>query len=425
MDYTDDACMSLFTKGQNIRSEQALDLYRPTLKNSDGCTPVTLPNRDIKPVAFVEPLTSICDPNNVKPVIRVINQGTDTIKSLSISYTINNVAPVTINFNTSINLGQTANFTLNTSNLNLGNNIIKLYTSQPNGLADQLPANDTISYIIKVLTPISAPFTEGFETPIFPPNEWDITQQPVDGLTWKRTTLAGRNSIASAYMDNFDYAANNRIDNLITPLINYSGADSVFFKFDIAAATYSFPGSTAAPLDTLEVLVTTDCGRTFSSIYKKWGYELQTTGNPNTQNPKEFFPNNFQWRTDSINVTTLIGSANSVRFAFRNTTNFENNIFIDNVNFRTKVLPARLKETGFLINPSPFTNTFAIQSYNVTDLKAYAVFSSVGQLIKSKTFTGRAENFIEVNMQNQPAGVYVVKLIYSNRTVSQKVIKLN
>ena len=252
-----------------------------------------------------------------------------------------------------------------------------------------------------------------------------ILQQPVDAITWQRTTRAGKNSSASAYMDNFKYAANNRIDNLITPLIAYSGADSVFLKFDLAAVTYSFPGSTAIPLDTLEVLATLDCGKTFTSIYKKWGFELQTIGNPNSQNLTEFYPNNSQWRTDSINVTTLLGSTNKVRFAFRNTTNFENNIFIDNVNFRTKVLPASLKQNGFLINPSPFTNSFAIQSFNVTDLKAYAIYNGVGQLVKTRSYTGRAENFIEINMQNQPAGMYTVKLFYSNRTISRKVIKVN
>jgi hypothetical protein len=266
---------------------------------------------------------------------------------------------------------------------------------------------------------------EGFESPVFPPNEWEITQLPVDGITWQRTTSVGRKSTASAYMDNFDYAANDRTDNLITPLLSYSGADSVFLKFDIAAATYSFPGSTATPLDTLQVLFTTDCGKTFTSIYKKWGNQLQTTGDPNGQNFREFFPTVSQWRTDSINLTTLLGSTNNVRFAFRNTTNFENNIYIDNVNFRIKVLPASLKQSGFLINPSPFTNSFAIQSFNVTDLRAFAVYNSVGQLIKTTTFTGLADNYIEVNMQNQPAGIYVVKLIYSNRTISQKVVKLH
>jgi hypothetical protein len=425
MDYTDDACMALFTKGQNIRSELALDMYRTTLKSSNGCIPVNLANRDAKPVAFIEPRLTVCDPNNVKPVVQVINLGNDTIKSININYSINNSAFVTLNFTTNIGYDQFANFTLNATSFNRGNNVIKVYTSQPNGLPDEKPLNDTLVYTFRVLTPVEAPLVEGFESPAFPPNEWEITQQPEDGITWQRTTQAGKNSTASAYMDNFDYAANNRIDDLITPLIIYSGADSVFFKFDIAAATYSFPGSTAIPLDTLQVLVTTDCGKTFTSIYKKWGVELQTLNDPNSQTLTEFIPNNFQWRTDSINVTSLLGSANSVRFAFRNTTNFENNIYIDNVTFRTKVLPAKLKETGFLINPSPFTNSFAIQSFNVTDLRAYAVYSSIGQLIKSKTFTGRADNFIEVNMQNQPSGIYIVKLIYSNRTVSQRVIKIN
>jgi hypothetical protein len=425
MDYTDDACMAMFTKGHNIRSEQALDTYRPTLKISNGCTPVSLPARDLRPVAFVEPFPFICEPASARPIVQITTLGGDTVKSLTINYTVNSGALTTLTFPANLVYGQSANFTLNTVNFTTGNNIIKLYTSQPNGLADGVPANDTLTFNVRILTPQIAPLVEGFESVLFPPVEWDILQQPVDAITWQRTTRAGKNSSASAYMDNFKYAANNRVDNLITPLITYSGADSVFLKFDLAAATYSFPGSTAVPLDTLEVLATLDCGKTFTSIYKKWGFELQTIGNPNSQNLTEFYPNNSQWRTDSINVTGLLGSSNKVRFAFRNTTNFENNIFIDNVNFRTKVLPARLKQDGFLINPSPFTNSFAIQSFNVTDLKAYAVYNGVGQLVKTKSYTGRAENFIEINMQNQPAGVYTVKVFYSNRTISRKVIKVN
>jgi hypothetical protein len=400
-------------------------LYRPTLKNSDGCTPVNLPVRDIRPVSFIEPFPFLCEPASLTPIIQIESLGRDTVRTFAVNYTINNGPVTSIVFNSNLTYGTAQNLTLNNSNFVSGNNIIKLFTTQPNGMADVNTGNDTLVFNVRTLTPVNAPFTEGFEGLQFPPPEWDITQQPVDAVTWQRTTRAGKNSIASAFMDNFRYPANNRIDNLITPLINYSGADSVFLKFDLAAATYSFPGSTAIALDTLEVLATTDCGKTFTSIYKKWGFELQTLGNPNAQTLLEFYPNVAQWRTDSINVTRLLGTANRVRFAFKNTTNFENNIFVDNVNFRTKVLPDRLKENGFLINPSPFRTSFAIQSYNVTDLKGFAVYNSVGQLIKSQNFSSRPDNFITVDMQSHHAGVYVVKLFYSNRTVAQKVVKVN
>jgi hypothetical protein len=37
MDYTDDACMTMFTNGQNIRAEMAINMFRPGLLTSDGC----------------------------------------------------------------------------------------------------------------------------------------------------------------------------------------------------------------------------------------------------------------------------------------------------------------------------------------------------------------------------------------------------
>ena len=39
MDYTDDACMTMFTNGQNLRTETGINLYRSSLLTSDGCQP--------------------------------------------------------------------------------------------------------------------------------------------------------------------------------------------------------------------------------------------------------------------------------------------------------------------------------------------------------------------------------------------------
>ncbi|MDB5203317.1 MAG: C-terminal target protein, partial [Ferruginibacter sp.] len=39
MDYTDDGCMTMFTNGQNLRSEMAINMYRASLLTSDGCLP--------------------------------------------------------------------------------------------------------------------------------------------------------------------------------------------------------------------------------------------------------------------------------------------------------------------------------------------------------------------------------------------------
>ena len=82
---------------------------------------------------------------------------------------------------------------------------------------------------------------------------------------------------------NFNYSAANTVDKFFSPVIKYDAAvDSFFVSFDYAysqGATY--PGSTDMPLDTLELQVTQDCGQTFTPMWKKWGADLQTIGDPN------------------------------------------------------------------------------------------------------------------------------------------------
>ncbi len=427
MDYADDACMVLFTQQQVNRMEVALNTSpdRVTLLTSNGCSIPPVVSRNIAPIVFISPDSIFCDATSVRPVVQVKNLGTDTIKNFTVTYSINAGAATTISYSGALPFLQNVNVTLNNTNLNVGVNILKLYTSNPNGAFDQEPKNDTLVYTIRVLATVNDSLIEGFEG-VFPPNNWAIRQQPKDDVTWAKT-LKGFNSNASAFINNYNYAANGRIDDLITPPIKYSGADSILLSFDLSAVTYSFPGSTVIPLDTLEILATTDCGKNFTSVYKKFGFNLQTIGDPNSVYTTEFFPQGIsQWRRDSINLTNLFGSANTVQFAFRNTTNFENNIFVDNVNFRKKVLPARLKATGILISPNPFKDQFVLQHYlQPTDLKQYVIYNAVGQKVLQQSFTsGTAQSLMVVRLNNQPAGVYTIRLIYTSRTESYKLVKV-
>jgi hypothetical protein len=426
MDYADDRCLVLFTKEQVARMDAALNTSpdRVTLIASNGCVPLGL-NRDIRPTQFLEPFTTICEATTVRPIVEVFNGGSDTIKTFTLHYSLNGGSFSTSFFNGSLAFNSTAIVMLQSLALVPGNNIIRLYTSMPNNLPDQVPTNDTIVFSIRVLTPLTGNFREGFEG-TFPPPNWEIVQSPVDNITWQKTNAAGKNSPSSVYINNYNYATLGRIDDLVTPPVKYSNVDSVYIKFDVAAANNSFAGSSLLPTDTLEVLASTNCGQSFTSVYKKWGERLQTVGAGSTTG--EFFPrSNSQWRTDSVNVTAFLGTANTVRFAFRNKNNRGNNIFIDNVNFYTRTLPARLKNTGLLISPNPFRNRFLVQLFQpLTDLKGIAIYNSTGQLVQNRSFSaGTAQSYFEISLPNVAAGIYFVRFIFNDRIVTQKIVKIN
>ena len=384
--------------------------------------------RDIQPTAIVSPVGRLCGGENIEPQIQVKNKGTDTIKTFTISYRVNNGAVASTNWAGALARDSVAIVKLPVANLQPGNYSLLVRTSQPNNAPDEKPLNDTIQTTFIVEEIYAAPFAEGFESATFPPAGWYITQQPADDTTWMRITSVGSRSMSSVWMNNYFYRSKGRIDILVSPVVKYSDADSVFLRFDLAAATQTQPTSTNVPFDTLEVLLSTDCGLTFTSVYKKWGAQLQTLGEGNFSYPLSFVPvSASQWRRDSVNVSSLLGRSNTFRFAFKVTNQNQNNIFLDNINVRPVVLPARVKSEGYLVAPNPFSNYFIIQHYlPPTNLLAYAVYNSVGQQVAAQSFAnGAASSYLQVDMSRMPAGVYTLKLLYADRTITQKMLKVN
>ncbi len=169
------------------------------------------------------------------------------------------------------------------------------------------------------------PMSEGFESTTFPPTGW-ILNNPDAGITWVRTASASgySQSSASTYLNCYSYNAANQRDWLITPNYNFSGVTSGRLKFDYAYARYS-----TSSTDSLAVMYSTDCGATWTQLWKKGGSSLQTRTTTTTSN---FQPSSTQWKTDSITLTTGIAGNSSVRFAFVGINNYGNNMYLDNIN---------------------------------------------------------------------------------------------
>jgi hypothetical protein len=137
-----------------------------------------------------------------------------------------------------------------------------------------------------------------------------------------------------------------------------------------------------------------------------------------------FTPNNLsQWKNVNIYLSPFISDKNfQVYFVAKS--NKQNNVYIDNINIYTKTLPKRLKDQGYLIYPSPFTNSFIIRNYRVpTTLRSIGVYNSVGQLVWAKDVNGTANTEMTVDIGRLAAGVYIVKLRYLEKTVVERIVK--
>lgn len=339
MDYTLDACYSMFTKKQAERMEWIIDNCRSGLKTSQGGTlPPGAVTIDASPVQSVNPggsevtgcntvsyPSSIACAANLVPKVSIRNNGLSTLNTVTVGMIINGGTPVTQNISPALPFGYTTVVSFGSVPVTPGTYTIKFYTTNPNGVnPDEVPSNDTLTTTLTVAPPVSLPVIEGFEGNTFPPPGWTI-RNPHGDFTWERVS-PGHNSNFSAAIDNYNNDGNGRTDELRTPNINFTNADSVILvSFDVAHKYYPDPVN----YDTLTVLVSNDCGSTFTTVYKKWGAELATA---DTSEVAYTTPVDPDWRTEKFTLSGSILSTGNIIVVFRNSNRFGNNIFLDNIN---------------------------------------------------------------------------------------------
>jgi hypothetical protein len=297
---------------------------------------------------------------------------------------------------------------------------LTFYVTNPNNHADEDVSNDTLSRIVQYFEPVTE-VKESFENSTFPPPGWDIINND-GGITWERVTGIAKTGMASVMINNFDNEHVGQNDDLRLPVVNLpSTLDSAFFSFQVAAATYTNTNTRNNPWDTLQVLISTDCGQTYTSLYKKWGGSLVTRTLATTD---AFVPTADEWRKDSIDLAPYISQSN-ILLVFRNTTGFENNVYLDDVNLRTVVVNPNLKAAGVLVTPSPTTGNIAVQFYpQPENLRSIEIFSSTGQKLAETIISRGANNFYSYDLSRYPAGTYIVRTVFTNKVVIRRVVKL-
>ncbi|NIJ54354.1 M43 family zinc metalloprotease [Dyadobacter arcticus] len=418
MDYTSDGCLAMFTKMQVARMEEAFNTYRSLLSFSNGCTPVDVKSKDASLKSILQPDQRLCT-NTFTPSVTLVNKGSETLTSVIIHAVIDNGTVVNFTWTGSLATYAETTVTLPTLTTVEGNHVLSIYTSNPNGAADEDTANDALALDFIYYEPINPPVTESFEG-LFPPQGWDIVNED-GGATWEKTTAAAKTGTASVRIGNFDNEAVGQRDYLRLPTVNIAGTDSAFVSFQVAAATYTNTSAQSNVWDTLQVMISTDCGQTYTSVYKKWGSTLITRS---AATRVAFTPAASEWRREEINISNFIGQG-EVLVAFLNTNGNENNVFLDDINLRTVTVNPNLKEAGFLVSPNPTSGLFSVQFYpHPANLKSVTIYNASGQKIAEELTNGNvATNVYDFDLTHYASGLYIVKAEFSDRVLTKKIIK--
>ncbi|HEX7847897.1 MAG TPA: choice-of-anchor J domain-containing protein, partial [Chitinophagaceae bacterium] len=332
MDYTDDACMTMFTIGQGTRAESAINLYRPGLLTSNGCVPPPpAAGNDARISAIINPANaSSTGCASVIPSVTITNTGSNTLTSATINVRLNGGAPISSAWTGSLAQGASANVTLASLPVILGSNTLKIHTTLPNGLTDANPANDTTTVTFTRIAQSTLPVLNTFETALAPPG-WSINNPSGNPLQWFRFNPAGGSaggSVWAAVCDNYNNPTQDQFSDIISPVISTTGLlanDSILVTFDLAHKFYPEVGVE----DSLKVLVSTNCGNTWTTIWERGDPQLATAGSTDLlYNP----PAAADWRNLKASIGNNIFGAGAIQVAIRNVNGFGNTMWLDNIN---------------------------------------------------------------------------------------------
>ncbi|MCZ8284595.1 MAG: zinc-dependent metalloprotease, partial [Bacteroidia bacterium] len=145
MDYSDDACLYMFTADQCARMEAVVNTAPwNILQNSNGCTPpIVALDASISSISQPANGTAICN-TSVTPSATLFNAGSTTLTSAQVLYKMDATATQTLNWSGSLATNASTVLTLNNySGLTTGPHTFSVWVNAPNNSNDLNTTNDS------------------------------------------------------------------------------------------------------------------------------------------------------------------------------------------------------------------------------------------------------------------------------------------
>ena len=366
--------------------------------------------RDIELTAVTSPFLFGCE-TNIRPSISFRNKGKDSLKTALFNLYVNGKLEEQKKW-TGI-LARNGFASMQFSSLSTKGTITNLLMTveQVNEGIDQVLSNDSISMSYQLLTINKLPLYEGF-TDTYSTNPW-ITAGNRATFNWEK---APTGSIDPGSMKVANFQTVDHTDQLFTPLLTTQKADSIFLAFDVAAAV---PLGTA---DTLSADLSWDCGKSWLSIYKKWGNDLasSTTLQTNVFKPTRVS----QWRREKINLSSLLWGKENFMLRFQNIGKGGNDIYLDNISIDPVFLGDDLKTKGYAVGPNPANDKIQIRFYPFsTGLSRIQLFDVKGMLIYMKAIAkGTNLQFWEIPVAGLSEGIYFLSFEVNGNPVTEKIV---
>lgn len=367
------------------------------------------------------------------PELLVENRGNNTITAFTVTPYLDGVAQADYNWTGSLAVGATDNIVLSaiTPTTTGGHSFSCVITAVSGTDFNMVNNSVSTSFYLAAGGVPSTVIAQPFASTEFPSDGFYVINHN-GGITWSRiSTINGISSASGQGVARMNFYSNSVIgdvDELLLPPMSFTAAAVPTLSFDVAYAQYN------AENDKLEVLVSDNCGLTWTSVYSKSGSVLAT--NPPVGNNTIFVPSNAsQWRKEAVTLTGFNSIASEVIVKFVTTNAFGNNLYLDNINLSQVAdtpPPPPVDETGLVYrnnsdvqvsiypNPSADETTLLIGSLT-SGVVTINVINTLGQLVYSSSSAVQAgENNIPLNVKDFANGLYNVVIATENGSTVKK-----
>ena len=219
MDYTQDACMNLFTKKQIDRMTVVME-NSPRRKSLTQSLGSVAPNYNLEcALTITTPKNSGC-PGELIPQVTLTNLGNLPVVSAKVLPTINGIRKTAITFDVNLSKGESAVLSFPVLIIQPSQTTSFLFELlEVNGVTDELLSNNVRTLTSTAAATTGLPLEENFNNL---PSGWSI-QNPDGGKTWT-FNISGSGSIS---VQSYDYEQSGELDGLLTPLFNAADATAL------------------------------------------------------------------------------------------------------------------------------------------------------------------------------------------------------
>ncbi|HLV15044.1 MAG TPA: zinc-dependent metalloprotease, partial [Xanthomarina sp.] len=392
MDYTNDACMNIFTNDQVSRMLTVLE-NSPGISELPFSTTGDVEIMDLDASIKIENLNvANCSDYSITPELKITNRGNNTLTSATVSYNLDNGTSLNINWTGSLAYSEFEIIYVPEISVALGAHTFNVSLSNPNGGTDEQMTNNTHSSNFTITGTACASVAS--------------TQYGTSTTGVIFNTISNLNTgKPSGYSDYTTMSTDVNRDSSYNLTVN-------------ANSDGNYQVITYAWIDWNQNCSFDDPGEQ---------YNLGTSGNinnqPTTNSPLSItVPTNAVLGSTTMRITTKYTDPGANDFPTACEMNHDAEVEDYTVNVLAQLSVEEFTLNSISLYPNPATNVLNISLANKNDLPDnYSVYNMLGQVILTKRITNESD--LSIDASNLSNGMYFIKIAKGSNQVSLPFIK--